>query len=268
MDAQDSKSTDAVKDQMNYYRPRSGRIFGGLIILAAGMVMLLKQLGAVAFPAWLFTWPMFLIVFGLYLGVRHGLRGGGWIIILLIGGIFLTQEFYPNMNIWEYVFPILIIAFGLIMILRPKQRWDWRTRAYWEGKIGKWEKYRYKYGQTNPAGSSSSNDYIDSVSIFGGVHKVVVSKDFKGGDIVNMFGGAEINLSQADIKGKITLDVVQIFGGSKIIVPADWTLQPRMVSIFGGIEDKRNPALLKPDPEKVLVLEGVSIFAGIEILSY
>lgn len=246
-----------------------GRVMGGLIILAVGVVLLLNQLGTVIFPHWLFTWPMIVIVFGFYIGARHNFSTVGWIIYILVGGAFLTQEFYPNLNISDYVWPGVIIAIGLMMIVRPKRRnWDWGDKQYWKANKHQWKNY-YKYGHQAPTpGAYSADDYIDSVSVFGGVHKVIVSKDFKGGDVVNIFGGAEINLSQADIKGTVVLDVVQMFGGCKIIIPADWEVKSKMVNIFGGLEDKRNPATTKHNPDKVLVIDGTSIFAGIDILSY
>ena len=37
-----------------------------------------------------------------------------------------------------------------------------------------------------------------------------------------MFGGAEINFMQADIQGRVELEVNQVFGGTKLIVPAHW----------------------------------------------
>jgi predicted membrane protein len=251
------------------HHPRSGRFFGGLIILAVGVVLLLNQLGSVIFPHWLFTWPMIVLVVGLYIGARHGFRVGSWLIVMLVGGAFLTEEFYPNLSISDYVWPGVIIAVGLLMILRPKRHsWYGGDKAYWKSYKYQWKDY-YKYGQQPPTpGTTSGDDFIDSVSVFGGVHKVIVSKDFKGGDVVNIFGGAEINLSQADIKGTVVLDVVQMFGGCKIIIPADWEVQSKMVSIFGGLEDKRNPATVRTNPEKILVIDGTSIFAGIDILSY
>jgi predicted membrane protein len=263
------ETTSTGNDFLNNMEPRRGRYLGGMIILAVGIVLLLKQLGVVVFPAWLFTWPAGLVVLGLYLGMRHGFRGRGWIMVLLIGGIFLAQDFYPGLNAWEYIWPIIIMAAGLMMMFRPKRKWNWRNNPYWEGKGRNWaERYKNLYGQHSGSCSHTGDDYVDSVSVFGGVHKVIVSKDFKGGDMVNIFGGSELNLSQADIKGTVILDVVQMFGGCKIIVPADWTIQSKMVSIFGGIEDKRYAAMLKPNASKILVIEGTSIFAGIEIISY
>ncbi|HWY98646.1 MAG TPA: DUF5668 domain-containing protein [Bacteroidia bacterium] len=270
METQDNKFTETsqnITEDMHKHS-RSGRFLGGVIILGIGVVLLLKQLNAVIFPEWLFTWPMIVIAVGFYIGARHNFRLGGWPIVMLVGGIFLTEEFYPSLNISDYVWPIIIIGAGLLMILRPKRHhWYAGDKAYWKNQKWQW-KYHAKYGQPPVAGTYSQDDFIDSVSIFGGVHKVIVSKDFKGGDVVNIFGGAEINLSQADIKGTVVLELVQIFGGTKIIVPADWEIQSKMVSVFGGVEDKRNPIAAKHNPDKVLVIDGTSIFAGIEILSY
>jgi len=110
-------------------------------------------------------------------------------------------------------------------------------------------------------------DFIDTVSIFGQVKKNIYSKDFKGGDIVNIMGGADINLMQADIQHPIVLDVVQIFGGTTIIVPAHWKVHPEMTAVFGGVEDKRFLNNVAVDPQKNLIIKGTSIFGGITIKS-
>ncbi|HMG67070.1 MAG TPA: LiaF domain-containing protein, partial [Chitinophagaceae bacterium] len=114
----------------------------------------------------------------------------------------------------------------------------------------------------------SSEDYIDSTSIFGGIKKNVISKNFKGGDITNIMGGSEIDLTQADINGTVTIDLTQIFGGTKLIVPSNWQVKTQMAAIFGGVEDKRSLQNVTIDPNKKLVLDGTSIFGGIEIRSY
>ena len=83
------------------------------------------------------------------------------------------------------------------------------------------------------------DDYIDAVSVFGGVKKTILSKDFKGGDIVNIFGGAEMDLTQADINGRVILDITQIFGGTKIVVPSHWQVVSDIAAVFAGVDDKR-----------------------------
>lgn len=113
----------------------------------------------------------------------------------------------------------------------------------------------------------SSEDYIDTTSIFGGVHKKVVSKNFRGGDVVTFLGGSEIDLSQSEIFGTARLDVTQVMGGTKIIVPAHWEVRSEVTAIFAGFEDKRQqPATINPD--KVLIIDGTSIFGGIELKNY
>jgi predicted membrane protein len=110
-------------------------------------------------------------------------------------------------------------------------------------------------------------DTIDLIAAFAGNKKIIVSKNFKGGSLVSVFGGNEINLSNADIQGTITLEVVQVFGGTKLIVPSNWLIKSEVTSVFGALEDKR--ANLNSNTEdKVLILEGTSVFASIDIRSF
>jgi predicted membrane protein len=68
------------------------------------------------------------------------------------------------------------------------------------------------------------------------VHKKIVSKNFQGGDdLVTMMGGTEIDLSQADFTGMIRLDITQIMGGTKIIVPPHWEVRSEVTAIFAGL---------------------------------
>jgi predicted membrane protein len=113
----------------------------------------------------------------------------------------------------------------------------------------------------------SSEDFIDATTILGGIHKNILSKNFKGGDITIFMGGAEINLSQADIQGTASLDITQIMGGTKIIVPPHWEVRSQLTSVFGNIEDKRTN-IGNADPNKVLIIDGSSVFGGIEIRNY
>jgi predicted membrane protein len=83
-------------------------------------------------------------------------------------------------------------------------------------------------------------------------------------------GGAEIVLTQSDLNSsRVELEITQVFGGTKIIVPPHWKVSSDLVAIFGGIEDRRplmsNQAI---SDEKHLVIKGTSIFGGIDIRSY
>lgn len=225
---------------------RSGRLFGGLILVAIGGALLARQIGADV-PYWLFSWKVLLIAIGLFIGSRHSFRGIGWLFPILIGSVFLLEDFVPGLTIQQYIWPVVIIAFGLFMMARPRHRrpkdWNWETQI-------------------------SSDDFIDATSVFGGTRKNIIAKDFKGGDITTFFGGTDLNLTQADIQGKVVIDITQVFGGTKLIIPPNWTLQSEVVCVFGGIEDKRPLSKETPDPTKVLVLRGTCVFGGIDIRSF
>lgn len=240
----------------------SGRIWTGLLLLLIGGVALLR---AMQFPVpyWLFTWQMLLIAIGLFSGFRNQFQGGFWIVLIVVGGIFLLEQYFPDLIVRAYFWPLGLIALGLLFILRPNRR----RRDNWSNSQAPPDTgERVVIGNTTE--SHHTSDFIDSTSIFGGTKKIIVSKDFKGGEIVNIFGGSEIDLTQADINGTVRLELTQVFGGTKLLVPAHWQIKPEMMALFGGIEDKRRTTDLANDPNKVLVLNGTSIFAGIEIKTY
>ena len=114
---------------------------------------------------------------------------------------------------------------------------------------------------------ATKEDMLDVVAVFGGVKKVVFSKNFRGGEVVCVFGGCEINLTQADFTGLIKLEIEAIFGGAKLIVPANWQVRSEASAILGGIDDKRDP-VASASSDKILVLQGTAICGGIEITSY
>ena len=118
-----------------------------------------------------------------------------------------------------------------------------------------------------PDATSVREDILDVTSVFGGSKRIVLSKNFKGGEVVTVFGGSEINLTQADFVSPIKLEIVAIFGGSKLIVPANWEVRSEATAILGGVDDKRDPALSQ-NSGKLIILEGTAICGGIEIVSF
>lgn len=264
----ESRIEQRLERRMQRHRCRSarGRRWVGVLLLIAGGLWLARATGMINFPNWFFTWPMILIGIGFLSGIRHGFRGIGWLFPIIIGSVFLADELSPDLRIRPYIWPIALIAFGLLFLFRPRK--DHR----YSGGDGS--------GEMTPLTSEDSahfktqwkqamndgNDVIDATAIFGGVKKNVLSKAFKGGDVTTFMGGAEINLTQADFNGKVMIDCFNMFGGTKLIIPADWNVQSGVVTVFGGIEDKRQPGLANPD--KVLYLDGTCIFGGIEIKSF
>lgn len=277
-------------------RKRSGSVLAGLLLLCIGTILLLKQFGF-PFPEWLFTWPMIVIAFGLLAGAGNSFRDPGWVIICGVGVVFMLGKIWSNTPIHHFIWPVVIIAAGFLFILAPRRHrmWHQRFHGYDEEERKKWQHHGWQHhpwqqpqevqepvvtpvvtdadgnpiaSQQKPeSGKRSPDSWLDTVTIFSSVKKNVFSKNFKGGDVVSIFGGAEINLTQADFQGSIAIEVVQIFGGTKLVIPAHWQIRSEMVAIFGGIDDKRPPQM-SYDEDKVVVLHGTTIFGGIEIKSY
>jgi predicted membrane protein len=245
------------------------RYLTGFVLLLVGGGLLLNKLD-LGVPDWLFTWPMILIIVGLSIGFRHSFRNPAWIILVGLGTFFISDRIMDDVNLKPYFLPIIIIGVGLIFLLRPKRKWHFDSS---ETDLGTERRETVNF-HTNPnTGETKAQpgpgDSIDSVSIFSGVKKVVTSKNFKGGDIVCFMGGAEVDLTQADIQGPVVVELVQIFGGAKLVVPPHWEIRTsEAVAIFAGIEDKRPPQPGNFDPSKILIIKGVTIFGGIEIKSY
>ncbi|WP_407430483.1 LiaF transmembrane domain-containing protein [Arcticibacter sp.] len=278
----------------------AGKQWAGLIFLILGIVLLIRSFGGFI-PDWITSWPMVLILIGVFTGSRHNYRNPGSIILICLGVLFLLGRIIPGIDLQDFVFPCIIIGLGLYLILGKTKfnkhfvnRGRMRNDVVWDKRVNvpkeepvivdgvtTEEEPSKDSGDSSFSSASSSEqqyqagiadgpeDYLDTVSIFGGIKKNIVSKNFKGGDIVTIMGGAEINLTQADIHGTIIIDITQVFGGTKLILPPQWKVSSDLAALFGGIEDKRPivQAIHLAD-DKVVILRGTSVFGGIDIRSY
>lgn len=234
----------------------NGRIWTGVFLLGIGTVALLRSFG-VDMPVWLFSWQCLLIAIGLFLALRHNFRGGAWFIMMLVGGAFLVNDFFLAGDLRKHIWPIIIIVAGFFFIFRPRRNLQEQRK--------KWQ----EQGNDNLEDiAPSKEDFIDATSIFGSTKKNILSKHFVGGDITNIFGGTELNLTQADMQGQAVIDITTIFGGAELFVPSHWMVKSEIVTIFGGVEDKRSVSTIDDTANKVLILRGTVIFGGIEIKNF
>lgn len=242
----------------NRLSKRRENIIGGIILVGIGGILLARQAGA-DLPPWLFTWPMILIIVGLFVGVKTHFKDFGWLLLIGVGTFFLVDKM-PNVELREYILPIIVISAGVIVLLgavfrKPKNiSDDYSSQPQGDQLL-----------PANPG--ATAENIMEVVSIFGSAKRVVLSKNFKGGEIISIFGSSEINLTNADFTGTLVLEVVQIFGGTKLIIPPHWEVQSQTATIFGGIEDKRS-IQASGDTPKILVIDGATIFGGVTISSY
>lgn len=258
-------TNESFKNKAKKYNER---LLLGALVIGAGILLLLRNLGF-WFPSFLFSWPMILVAVGLFVGVRDKFSTNSWWILMAVGGFFLVRNQFEDFDLDNFFWPLLILAIGISILL---------------GKGGRRRRWRNNNNNNNDNESSTTNfstmdttataetanahkeDVIDAAAIFGSVKKNMYSKNFKGGESVTVFGGSEINLMHADFTGEVKLEIVNIFGGTTLFVPAHWQIRSEVAAILGAIEDKRRePAAVQMD--KVLILEGTVIFGGIDIKS-
>jgi predicted membrane protein len=250
--------------------------------------LLLEEVGGFLFPNWLISWPMLLIVIGLYQGAKHDFKKPTAIILIVIGTAFLANDIIPGLHVWRIFWPVMIISLGLWMIMGKRHQWDHKSFDKLKGG-NPFDKHdftnpfdpNYKpdpnFDPTGPTADFTNtsgippytgDDHIDTVSVFGGVKRTILSKTFKGGEIVNIFGGTDLDLTQADINGRVEIEIVQLFGGIKLIIPPHWQVTSDVAAVFSSVDDKRRSMGTPLSPDKVLVIKGVSIFAGVDIRSF
>lgn len=262
-------------DTDRYRGVQSSRMWSGLILVAAGVLYLAHKIHPFI-PDWILTWdvlwPVLLVTIGFLIGIKSRFHNPGAFIMIIIGGFFLIDHTSPKLNFHNYIVPVILISVGLGYILRPRHnrggmsRRNWRHMNYYNPPPANPTPLNYMGTKNNT--QEDNAEYVEINTAFGGVKKIILSKNFKGGEINNFMGGTEINLMKADIQHPITLEINNVFGGAKLIVPSNWDVKNEVTAVFGGIEDKRTINSGTPDPEKIIVLKGTCVFGGIEITNY
>lgn len=260
---------------------QKNNIIAGLILVIIGIAILIRNMSfGVWFPHWIFTWPMLLVVMGLISGGRHNFRGAAWIILTALGVYFLMVEnrFLP-FDLRPFTLPIVLIAIGLFIILKRRhptcdirrREWQYRHRG-WTGEHTNWPStgndllgFQQTQGST---GEVPNGDYLDVNSLLGSNNRRIISKQFKGGRVSCIFGGAEIDLTQCDIEDTVVIDIVAAFGGVDLSLPANWNVRNEISVFLGGVDDKRRSYSQPGGATKTVILKGTVMFGGVEIKSY
>jgi len=231
---------------------RMKKIMFGLLLLIAGSLLLAFNFEVlpIEYKHIIFSWPMLLIAIGIVnFFSKESYIGGS--IMIIIGGYFLALKFFPeHYNILSLYWPVLLIVIGITIILK-KSVFNFHHHNHFEKN------------------TTTDTSYIEEVNIFGGNKHNVNAPLFKGGKVVNIFGGSHIDLTKTNLDdGKNTLEIVCVFGGIELIIPSDWIVHIEVASVLGGFGDKRVAINSATEGSKELYIKGVVVFGGGEIKSY
>ena len=234
---------------------RSGRahLLLGIVLMFMGLFFIADLADIIPWRLrdFLFTWQALLIFLGLIFLSNKENKGTG-IILIVIGSFFMLPRIIHVPHYWGSLFwPSMLILLGLVIIFSSRRHGAGGT--YFGGHKRK----------------ASSEDWLDDVTIFGGGDRIINSQQFKGGKITHIFGGSKIDFTRGKLApGKNYLEVVMIFGGTKMILPESWDVKVGVTSVFGGFSDKRIKSIVVADTDRSLHITGVSVFGGGEIVNY
>jgi predicted membrane protein len=249
-----------IRRNMGERMRRSSRPPGmaaGLILIAVGTLFLLGHMGLVnTGRLWKF-WPLIIVVVGLVKFFKERSQVGGAITIVIGVLLQLNQLGYLQLS-WGSVWPLILIAAGIAMI---------------------WSRFEVPKFPTPPADAgiagmgtvsgTSSYETLNEYALFGGIERRMHTNSFRGGSIVSVFGGVEVDFLSADIEGQEAVIYVEaIFGGIELRVPERWKVVFQGQSIFGGYSDETRPPLADTPgstPRKTLILRGKAVFGGINV---
>ena len=222
-------------------------IVPALIVIGIGVLFLLNNLNIFFIhDVWRY-WPVILIAAGLAKmvdsPVSSGRITGG--ILVGVGVLFLADNLgFLNLS-WENFWPLVLIGAGLVML--------WSRLA------------PPPAGTTNiPAGAPEST--LNEYAIFGGGDRKVITDDFRGGQVFAMFGGFNIDLRRAGMRGdSAVIYVTSMFGGVDFKVPPNWIVVGQVVAIFGGFGNKSVEPSADMPGVKRLYIKGSSLFGGVAV---
>jgi len=221
----------------------SQRWWVGVLLIVIGFLFLMDTMDIFNIGRVLANWwPLILIFLG-FLKLKGENKSGGAILFVL-GVVFLTTTL--NIINWGSLlrfWPLILIAIGVSFIFRAKGI-SWMSRG----------------GQ-----EEISDDFIKTSAFLGGVDRSVNSDNFRGGDIMALFGGVELDLRQVKVAPDgCEMSLTALFGGVEVIVPQDWQVSISGTPILGAIENKTTWTGEEKEGKK-LTCRCTIAFGGIEI---
>jgi len=215
------------------------RILGIFIVFIGGLFLLDSfNIGIDAWGMVESFWPIIIIAFGITnLIGSDGVRLSG-VIMIVVGVIFLIETSGYSvfgLDAWDIILPGIIIIIG-VWLLFPKN-----------------------------GSNVSSRHFIKQMAIFSGATTQCDSDEFKGADLVAIFGGLDLDLRYATVgeEKPAKIDVFAAFGGVDIIVPEGMKVMITGIPLFGGWSNKSLKATHSGEAD--VVINAFVLFGGMDV---
>ena len=223
-----------------------GNVLWGLVFIALGVLIGLRIFDVVDFDIFFDGWWTLFIIIPCFIGLFTDKDKTGNIIGLIVGVLLLLscQEVLSFDLVFKLMVPVILVIIGISLIFK--------------NVIG--TSVTKKIKELNEKNTNKDNS--EYTAVFSG-QKIDLSKEnFKGCTINAVFGGCDMDLTNAVIKEDVVINVSTIFGGADIVVPKNVNVKINSNSIFGGVENHSKNS----DDNKVTIYVNAScVFGGVEI---
>lgn len=225
----------------------------GLLVIIAGILLLSFNLGLLPlqYKDVVFAWPTLFLLIGLFKVLQGGRLIVG-LIFLAIGlrgvslklGIMVPQLYGVSV-------PVFLILLGLALLLHRRKRGLLCPR-------------HHKFVEQN--GTLDKDGRIKINHVFRGSKRKISDTVFKGGEVSCVFGGCEIDLTEAELAdGKNYLDISCVFGAVNVIVPENWVVSLDVNAVLGEFVETGAVPAERKNTENMLYISGSCVFGGGEI---
>lgn len=209
----------------------------GIVILAAGAMLLLNSLDIVSVDAFVADyWPLAIVLAGVLVLINSWRSWPVAAFLVALGGLYqLRQLDVIDVQPWSIVWPLILILVGASIV----------------------------FGRSFTGKRVSKAQRDDVTAILAGANVKNHSGNFKQSNATAIMGGAQLDLRKAEFDKDALVEIFGFWGGVEIIVPENVIVRNQVLNIMAGTEDKTHQKTDKNSP--TLTIAGTLIMAGASI---
>ena len=257
-------------------RQNPGRVLVGVLMILFGLFLTLGSLGILHVGIYT-MWPLLLIIWGVWVVARAFGYSDGW--KMKVRGV-INEKFRdatgtesPH-DFADRVKTTIQNNINYQIHENIRSRIDSRWSGSSSGNEPQNAANPSSFGGASSSGTSANSTHsnnpsdseFDYMAIFGGIKQRIAVKNFRGGRLMAICGGFEIDLTRADIEGQsAVIDASALMGGGEIRVPDTWIVEIRGVALLGGYTDETHQMIADTATAKRLIVKGIAALGGVVI---
>ncbi len=202
-----------------------------LTMIAAGILLTLRNLGIVHASVGALIWPVVLIAAGVCMLFQKSWHGS-----------------------WG---------------CRDGMSWQQRRERRWQRRQERWGYGSQQFASSFSSRSNVDSDQLHQSVVFSSVKRRIDNPNFEGAHFDSVFGEIKVDLRGCTISTpdrRAVVDANAAFGAIKLRIPETWKVLVHGNAVFGAFEDKTVPPrpVAGIDPP-TLILTGSAAFGAVEI---